>query len=99
MDKINLANASYAESTGTSITVVSAGANTSGVHIKHAIISGYGSGNEGELVVNGNHLLRGIDWNIGYTQSIQDVFVPAGQAITIDSGHANNAAQIWFEVL
>lgn len=93
-----LAGASYAEvTTATTTTVVTAGANTNGVIIRQAMIASNNSGTTVQITVGGNSLMY---TQAGYSCfSIQNIYVPAGNAIAIQSGGVNTKALIWYEVL
>lgn len=91
-----LAGASHARVTGTSSTVVSAGANLNGVTIRHASLAAYSS-STASVSVGGNNLIEGFAWNAPVVHRVSDIFVPAGVAIAIAAG-SSNTVNIWYEV-
>ena len=95
---LDLTNASYAASTGSSLTVVTSGANTNGVLIRYGQVMSYGSG-AGEIKAGSNYIVKAPTWNAPWTEKIENVLIPAGVALTINSGSATNKVHVWYEVL
>lgn len=94
-----LAGASYASVSGSSSTVVTAGANTNGVIIRFAQVVNGGSGNC-SLSIDGNVVIRCDGGSAGLQrEQIRDIFVPAGQAVAIQSSVAAARVHILYEVL
>jgi len=96
--------ASSAEYNNSSGTVVSSGANTSGVIIRYAHVSHHGNNQDFAHIKVGGKILIGRDAgtapsNGNIEHSIKDVFIPAGVAITADSQSVGAWATIWYEVL
>ena len=91
-----LAGASYASGTG-STTIVSAGTNINGVVIRLARFTTSGTGAVCSLLAGGNLLLQTMNTNKS-DMPLQNIFVPAGVAIT-SSVAGSGEWYIWYEVL
>lgn len=94
--------ATYAAQSGTGTNnVVTALANVNGVIIRHGMVVGQAnSTNRGQILVGGNPLIdtfTGVGGNSPIAIDIKDVFVPAGQAISLVCTF--NLAFIRYEVL
>lgn len=97
-----LTGSTYAAQSGTGTNnVVTGGANVNGVIIRHGLVVGQSnSTNRGQILVGGNPLLdsfAGVGGNSPIAIDIKDVFVPAGQAISLVCTF--NLAFIRYEVL
>lgn len=94
----NLHNASYDSVNGASSTTVSAGANTNGILIHLAHYSGFG--NFGYYIQAGsNYLVREDGSGYSINDKLENIFIPAGVALTIYSEGASAHVGVWYEVL
>ncbi|WP_420724033.1 hypothetical protein [Hwanghaeella sp. LZ110] len=92
-----LDGATYAAANNTTTEVVSAAANTDGVIVRLAGLSA--ASNAAYVTAGGNYLLNQYSNEPG-KKMIENVFVPAGNAISISSaGAGSQTTFIWYEVL
>lgn len=97
--KTDLNGASFASANNTTNTIVTSGANTSGVVLRIGLIEkGAGSTLSAQITVGGNPVLvsspDGSD-----TTHIKDLFIPAGKAVELVSYHTSQTVYAWYEVL
>lgn len=98
--KTPLLNASFASVNNATSTVVTAVANTAGVVVRSAQISGFGNSTSAYVRAGSNDILQ-LFYNGGAHQhaEIRDIIIPAGVALTINSSATSMDTDIWYEVI
>lgn len=97
----SLAGTTYAEVvTATTVTVVSAAANTGGIIIRIGATQGSASSVEAAILVDDNPILRSKGFSaFNYGLQIKDIFVPAGSSLKLYSSAITAQAFVWYEAL
>lgn len=96
---VNLRNATLAQFSNSSGTIVAAGANTNGLIIHYADISTGDASSGGQMNVGGVIILSAPGGGESNNNRLENVFVPAGNAVTYVCGSANVVLGIGYEVL
>lgn len=96
-----LEGASFAQVSNATTTIVTAGANTSGIIIRSAhLVSTGGAGSTCALTVNANDLINLATTVAGnLEETIKDIFIPAGWALAATTNGAGNKVSVFYEVL
>lgn len=96
-----LEGASFIEVDNATTTIVTAGANTNGIIVRHAYALDGGTGYsyllaDGKILVGSDTSGTLAGWPMN---DIQNFFIPAGVSLSASSTNAGNSVFVWYEVL